>query len=94
MRPDKPWDADPGCVCGAGAPCNYNELGGIESRISQVTIKDGRDAGVLPEAEFCILPVAPCYVQAAAPPAQYDGTDHAHATEGVRIGSSCSDRCH
>ena len=29
-HPDKPWDADLGCVCGAGVPCKCNETGGVD----------------------------------------------------------------
>jgi hypothetical protein len=38
---DKPWDAELGCVCGAGVPCKCNETGGVdELDVSQV-IEDG-----------------------------------------------------
>jgi hypothetical protein len=29
-HPDKVWDRDIGCECGAGAPCECNAAGGID----------------------------------------------------------------
>jgi hypothetical protein len=38
----KPWDAQLGCVCGAGAPCKCNETDGIdEPNVSQVIVENG-----------------------------------------------------
>jgi hypothetical protein len=40
-HPDKPWDAELGCMCGAGMPCSCNKADGIdEPDVSQV-IEDG-----------------------------------------------------
>ena len=36
-HPEKPWDPELGCVCGAGAPCKCNETDGVdEPDVSQV----------------------------------------------------------
>lgn len=36
-HPEKPWDLELGCVCGAGAPCKCNETDGVhEPDVSQV----------------------------------------------------------
>jgi hypothetical protein len=43
-HPDRPWDDELGCTCGAGTPCKCNEVGepGVdEPDISQVIIEDG-----------------------------------------------------
>jgi hypothetical protein len=29
-HPEKPWDSELGCVCGAGAPCKRNETDGVD----------------------------------------------------------------
>jgi hypothetical protein len=40
-HPDKPWDTDLGCVCGAGMPCNCNETDCVDQPdVSQVIIED------------------------------------------------------
>ena len=37
----QPWDAEFGCVCGAGVPCQCNETGGFdEPDVSQVIVED------------------------------------------------------
>jgi hypothetical protein len=42
-HPDRPWDDELGCTCGAGTPCKCNMAGGPavdEPDISQVIIED------------------------------------------------------
>ena len=40
-HPEKPWDPELGCVCGAGAPCKCNETDGVdEPDVSQVIGED------------------------------------------------------
>ena len=40
-HPEKPWDPELGCICGAGAPCKCNATGGVdEPDVIQVIVDD------------------------------------------------------
>jgi hypothetical protein len=43
-HPDRAWDAELGCTCGAGMPCKCN--GGEEPDISQVIIEEKDVTGI------------------------------------------------
>jgi hypothetical protein len=35
-HPEKPWDLELGCVCGAGAPCKCNETDGVDEPMRDI----------------------------------------------------------